>query len=662
MNNLDLSLKAYAEACAARGWRGLVCIEGPGGRVDALCHSLEPDLVWTGSAPPDGVSVLDRNASRTALGSSCGHVVIDWRQHADADLMGRAGGMLRAGGLLVLLMPPRGHPSRFIGRVRLFAEREPWVLHVRPGKISGGALPSGVSDVQMEHRNTLLEQSEAVQGLCACAEEGVPGILLAPRGRGKSAALGMLAERLLRQGVAGRVVVSAPSRRSLESFFRHGGTVAGCEFLPPDALPDQFSEDTWLMLDEAAALGAARLRRLIESTPRLLMATTTEGYEGSGRGFLLRQLGWLKRQYPQHRVLRLERPMRWAADDPLEDWLNRLLCLRTPEWRQGESAARPIRPATAEHGLLDRDRLARDEALLQEVFALLVSAHYRTRPADLAFLLDAQDVEVHVLREAGRIVAVALTQREAGLPNDLAQAIYRGERRPPGRLLAQSLAAHVGLPEAACLDQLRIVRIAVLPERQRQGLGKRLVQACIERAEALGLSMLGAAFAHEPGIERFWRQCGLAPVHLGLRPERSTGQPSLLLVRGLDEQGRRLAEEATVLMGRRFRALAEKGLIQLPKGLELPTGSVPEQRLATERMAYVQGRRGFELALHALQPEVQARKPLPEPLATLWRLRVEEGLDWPEVARQAGLRGKRAARAVMREGLKTLLEKSRSYP
>ncbi|RMG57060.1 MAG: hypothetical protein D6717_05350 [Gammaproteobacteria bacterium] len=58
--------------------------------------------------------------------------------------------------------------------------------------------------------------------------------------------------------------------------------------------------------------------------------------------------------------------------------------------------------------------------------------------------------------------------------------------------------------------------------------------------------------------------------------------------------------------------------------------------------------------LHALQPEVQARKPLPEPLATLWRLRVEEGLDWPEVARQAGLSGKRVARAAMREGLRDL--------
>ena len=657
MNPAPEPWRELAALCAraqASGWRGLALVQGMGEEAWPGLAAVLGAALWAGSAAPEGFEALDENRSRTGLGGACRHAVLDLRAAARPDLLGRLGGMLRAGGVLVLLLPPPEAPlSRFLERLLRLAEGEDWILRLPPQGASGGVLPE--RPTTRDTAQARADQVAVVEALCLAAEAAEPAVLLAPRGRGKSAALGMAARRLLESGRAKRVMVSAPSRRALDSFFAFFGSGAGdgLVFLPPDALPAALDEDTWLILDEAAALGSERLRRLIAATPRLWMATTTEGYEGSGRGFVLRQLGWLRKHHPRHRVLRLTRPMRWSSGDPLEAWLQRVLCLNPALPTLPAATAEGVAPI--EHLCLDRARLVRDEALLAEVFGLLVSAHYRTRPSDLALLLDGEDVTVHALREQGRIVALALVQHEAGLAPELAQAVYAGQRRPPGRLQAQSLAAHVGLPEAATLDQRRILRIAVRPERQRQGLGRRLLQAVAGQTRAEGGALLGASFAAEPGLLDFWQACGFLPVHLGLRPERSTGLPSLLVLQGLDARGEAVVAEARALMGRRLGCLQEHGLLDLPPGLPLPEGPVAASRLAAERAACLHGLRGFELALHALLPEVRARMPLPEPLATLWRLRVEQGLDWPRVARAAGLSGKRAAREAMRAGLRDLL-------
>ena len=50
----------------------------------------------------------------------------------------------------------------------------------------------------------------------------------------------------------------------------------------------------------------------------LFLFTTTEGYEGTGRGFVLRFLAWAARQTRPLERLTLRAPIRWGEDDPLE--------------------------------------------------------------------------------------------------------------------------------------------------------------------------------------------------------------------------------------------------------------------------------------------------------------------------------------------------------
>ncbi len=58
--------------------------------------------------------------------------------------------------------------------------------------------------------------------------------------------------------------------------------------MAPDALLASKEKAAWLIVDEAAAIPAPLLRQLVSRFPRTLLTTTVQGYEGTGRGFLLK--------------------------------------------------------------------------------------------------------------------------------------------------------------------------------------------------------------------------------------------------------------------------------------------------------------------------------------------------------------------------------------
>ncbi|MCT9623490.1 tRNA cytosine(34) acetyltransferase TmcA, partial [Curtobacterium sp. C2H10] len=71
---------------------------------------------------------------------------------------------------------------------------------------------------------------------------------------------------------------------------------------------------SWLIVDEAAAIPGPLLRRLVARFPRTLLTTTVQGYEGTGRGFLLKFCAG----FAQLRQFSLSAPVRWAPGCPLE--------------------------------------------------------------------------------------------------------------------------------------------------------------------------------------------------------------------------------------------------------------------------------------------------------------------------------------------------------
>jgi tRNA(Met) cytidine acetyltransferase len=427
-----------------------------------------------------------------------------------------------------------------------------------------------------------------------------PLVLLADRGRGKSTVLGVAAAQILQQGVP-RVTVVAATRAAAAVLFRHATGAAAADtqavrdcrigagrlcFRLAQDLDEPSDEELGVVLvDEAAAIPLPRLQRLLQHANRLVFATTVHGYEGSGRGFLLRFADILGRAMPQWRETRLALPVRWQRDDPLEGLLNRSLLLDVDLGDIQVASGFDVAP-------LSIDALSADEALLRRVFGLLVNAHYQTRPSDLRQLLDNPDVSLWLARAGADLLGVVLLDAEGGIEPAMAARILSGQRRPRGHLLPQSLAVHAGIDGILRQRGLRVQRIAVHPDARRRGVGRALLEGIAGSAEAAGFDYLGSAFGADAGLLGFWQHCGFSAARVGLRVDPASGAHSLFMLRGLGRHGRVIAQQA-----------ASRLQHDLPWSLGIALREL-DPRLA---VALLRGRHSADIALDAADRGVLAR-------------------------------------------------------
>lgn len=201
-----------------------------------------------------------------------------------------------------------------------------------------------------------------------------------------------------------------------------------------------------LAIDEAAAIPLPTVKRLLG--PYLVfMSSTINGYEGTGRALSLKLINQLRSQQGASAVasantagaavggskgkkgerkvheerwrvaadaaarssgagartlteLTLSTPIRYEADDAVEAWLNALLCLDSAAHSTRIVSSLPA-PRDCDLFLVDRDALfsyhSLAEALLQRIWALYTSAHYKNSPNDLQMLSDAPAHRLFVL-------------------------------------------------------------------------------------------------------------------------------------------------------------------------------------------------------------------------------------------------------------------------
>ncbi|TLF47537.1 tRNA(Met) cytidine acetyltransferase [Halomonas urmiana] len=626
------SLMDARQRLARRRWRRLVWLTGEAEacRREALGLWRESDWcapLWIAAALPEGVAAaawLPSAKARTRLGGEQDLVVIDAVSAEcgfDPEAFGALAGTLTAGGLLVLMTPSdwgrrpdadyvrlAEHPwraeqltARYLARLARLLAIDTRVIRWTAGEAPRMAdLPKATTGVKGEAPGEhsplpagdaaclTRDQAEAVARLTRLRRRR-PLVLTADRGRGKTAALGIACARLLAEGTGARateteILVTAPRPAAVAGLFerlaalcpegrRHGNAFEApggrVRFLAPDELAHLADQGEvggpgrLLLVDEAAAIPAPLLGRWLEAFPRLAFATTVHGYEGSGRGFALRFRERLERQAPGFRECHLAEPIRWAPGDPLEALTSRLLLLDAEP-----DAASPGDEPLISHRL-DRGVLAGDEARLRALFGLLVQAHYRTTPADLRRLLDGPGVAITTLEAGSALQGVAVCGDEGGFPADLAERVARGERRPRGHLLAQSLAAHAGEREALTARLRRVLRIAVPAGRRRRGGGRRLLDDELARARDEGIDLLGASFGAEPGLLAFWHSTGFRAVRLGLTRETATGEHALMVVRPTSVTGETLAARLEARFHRQLPGLLAFELAELEPAVAL---------------------------------------------------------------------------------------------
>src|SRR4029079_13076126 len=113
---------------------------------------------------------------------------------------------------------------------------------------------------------------------------------------------------------------------------------ASVRFVPlPELVFGEAGAYDVIVVAECAQLPVPMLRRLVEAHAgaHVAFATTTHGYEGTGRGFSLRFLEWLERRAAPVVRLGLAPPIRWDEGDPLERLLFDMLLLDAEPARLG---------------------------------------------------------------------------------------------------------------------------------------------------------------------------------------------------------------------------------------------------------------------------------------------------------------------------------------
>lgn len=616
-----------ARQLARRRWRQLVWLQGDAKHCEALAVALWQAKswyapLWIGEGAPVQPA-LKASQTTTRLGTEHQLVVVNAYDHAggfNPDALGAIGGTLTAGGLLVLITPNdwgrepdpdyariADYPwqwsdltAHYLARLAVRLKTSEQIIQWVPGALPQLGRLTATPSIWKKPEDSAcitLDQETAVKALAGLKRRR-PLVITADRGRGKSAALGIACVRLLQQQKTSQVIVTAPRLAAVEAVFERVAALCpdgnritaerfiftnGAEllFVAPDVLGEHVTAGTlggdgsYLMVDEAAALPPALLTQWLAAFPRLAFATTVHGYEGSGRGFALRFRHVLDVQTPDWKALTLNTPVRWQAADPLEATLNQLLLLNAPLPSAKEALSLPSASYEA-----PRAELAQNEKALAPLFGLLVQSHYRTTPSDLRQLLDGPGMRLRVIGQRQRPQAVLVTREEGSFAAGLADQVARGERRPQGHLMAQSLAAHSGCRDALIARWRRVVRIACHPGWRRQGLGGTLLRDDRQHAADQGVMLYGATFGADAGLLRFWRAEGFRTVRLGVTREPSSGEFAIMVASALNPAGEKVLE---ALSGR-FIALLPNllafELARLPaEVVSLVVNELPEQPL-----------------------------------------------------------------------------------
>lgn len=334
------------------------------------------------------------------------------------------------------------------------------------------------------------------------------------------------------RGEAGKVVIR------LNIFKNHRQTV---QYILPDD-HSKLAQAELIAIDEAAAIPLPVVRKLLG--PYLVfMSSTVNGYEGTGRALSLKLIQQLRKQQGQamaaaaqtagdavvgskgkkgeRRVhedrwktaaeaaanftssgassgartlteITLETPIRYGKHDKVEKWLNNLLCLDVLQNSNKIVSGIPP-PRDCELYLVNRDALfsyhAMAEGLLQRIWSLYTSAHYKNTPNDLQMLSDAPAHRLFVLLGPRRpnasstalpdVLCVIQVAFEGRISQKSVQSQMSRGNKASGDMIPWVISQQFNDNEFATLSGARIVRVATHPDVQKMGYGSKAIELLI---------------------------------------------------------------------------------------------------------------------------------------------------------------------------------------
>lgn len=570
-------LGIYRSQIDAAGYRGMVVISGERGWCYKLVEQavqVDENSLWIGVNNNKGIDTISARACLQHLGREHTDIIFDTWQGLDPDALAAISGTLKSGCILFILTPAldewesfddpeykrivvEPYQSRDAGRrfirhmIDVITTQEDILIWKQSEEYR---LRDSVQAVKVDHRYVdspykTYDQRKAVEAIVKVIEghRRRPLLLIADRGRGKSSALGIAAAINMQKGGV-KIGVTAPGRGQVDEIYKrikevcpaavqHGMKMsvgnAELEFYAPDEILNSLPKLNLLLVDEAAAIPIAMLETMLENYSRIVYATTVHGYEGTGKGFELKFKQVVKNHCDKWYEANLKEPIRWSAGDFLERLINRMLLLDA----ENNNNDMQFKDEDVQVQSISADSLVRSKVELNDWFGLLVSAHYKTRPYDLRQMLDGPNIKIWNVNVRGKLIATAVVAMEGvELDKDTLSDIYQGRRRLHGHLMPQTLAAHAGHKDALNYKYVRIVRVAVLDEYRRRGIGRRLISEIESWAIEHGKDYLAVSFGASSKLINFWNDSGFDLVRLGFKKDASNGQHNLMMLRALHEK------------------------------------------------------------------------------------------------------------------------------
>ena len=300
-----------------------------------------------------------------------------------------------------------------------------------------------------------------------------------------------------------------------------------------------------LVVDEVAAIPFTFLRKTIKAYRKAVFSGTVHGYEGTGRIFAVRFLRMLDAKKDGYMKVELEEPVRYAENDPVEEWLFDTLLLD----------AEPAPVSTEILDRMDKARLVevdpkryflgdkKDEEFLRTLIGILTTAHYRNNPKDLLLLSDAPHHRMFALViDSIPLVALQIAM-EGEIPSEKIQEML--EEAPSGHLIPDNIVRYTGLMEFPTLKGFRIVRIATHPDLQRRGLGSLALKKLAELAKKERAEWVGASFGANPQLLNFWIKNGFFVANMSPMVNPKTGEYSAIVLMPLSKRAERMIVEAS---------------------------------------------------------------------------------------------------------------------
>ncbi len=596
--------------------RLMIVLEGDDhwGRVLATeLSQTSSNSVWLSDSAPELANVPAKGRADQWLGRETHCLVVDCFSGFDPDAIGALSGTLVAGGILLFILPKLAEWSDFndpyckkilswpdekltssdlyLSRISaLFQNKfqQLSVINIRQAGLENDATGAFVSELSAEldqlkqYRSvrktlTTADQKSVISSIESLQKKPGSLMLTADRGRGKSSAMGIAAASYLAEDKA--VLVTGPRTVAADEVFFHAkqelskiapALESNLKFIAPDLLLQEKPKADLLLVDEAAAIPLPMLLQMLAHWPSIVFASTTHGYEGSGRGFSLKFSALAASSSTGWQTLEMFAPIRWGEDDPTEQFISQLLLMNAEPSCLNLSAKKQLTDNySVEINSISAEALVNDEKLLKQTYGLLVQAHYQTQPSDLRLMLDNPKITIFLARATehdNAVVGVLLAIEEGSFPAALAQDIWLGKRRPRGHLLAQSLAAHAGYKDAPLQKGLRVSRIAVLPQFQQRNVGSQLLQKL--KVQADGYDWLGTSFAASTELVDFWHKNLYQAIRMGISKDAASGHHSLQMLLPLSVAACEMTQCLSSYFNRQLPELIAKGDIELESDLQ----------------------------------------------------------------------------------------------